>query len=61
MKAIPVIKSYLLTMPALRPLILAVKAFLSQRALNSASSGSLSSYSVINMCISYLQVTYPKL
>lgn len=55
-KAIPIINDYLDKMPALRPLILVVKGFLSQRDLNNAGNGSLSSYSIINMCISFLQV-----
>ncbi|TDL26370.1 Nucleotidyltransferase [Rickenella mellea] len=55
-KAIPIVKSYLNKLPALRPLVLVVKRFLSQRNLNSAASGSLSSYSIVCMCISFLQL-----
>jgi non-canonical poly(A) RNA polymerase PAPD5/7 len=55
-QAIAVVNEYLSKMPALRPLILTVKAFLSQRNLNSAAHSGLGSYAVICMCISFLQV-----
>ena len=54
--AIPLIKQYLDTMPALRPLIMTVKAFLAARGLNSAATGGLGSYSVTLLAISFLQV-----
>ncbi|KAL5533861.1 hypothetical protein ACEPAG_321 [Sanghuangporus baumii] len=54
-RAIPLIKQYLADLPALRPLILAVKAFLSLRDLNDASQGTLSSYAITLLCISFLQ------
>ncbi|KAH8119786.1 Nucleotidyltransferase [Phellopilus nigrolimitatus] len=55
-RAIPVVKQFLETMgPSLRPLILAVKAFLSLRDLNDASQSTLSSYAITILCISFLQ------
>ena len=55
-KAIPLIKSYLEEMPALRALILCIKMFLSPRGLNNAAQGTLSSYAITLMTISFLQV-----
>jgi non-canonical poly(A) RNA polymerase PAPD5/7 len=54
--AIEPINNFLATMPALRPLIMIVKGFLTQRGLNSAASSGLSSYAVICMVINFLQV-----
>ncbi|KAL5535875.1 hypothetical protein ACEPAF_3969 [Sanghuangporus sanghuang] len=54
-RAIPLIKQYLADLPALRPLIVAVKAFLSLCDLNDASQGTLSSYAITLLCISFLQ------
>ncbi|KAJ7799109.1 hypothetical protein B0H14DRAFT_2904382 [Mycena olivaceomarginata] len=59
-RAIAVVNEYLSKMPALRPLILTVKAFLSQRNLNSAAHSGLGSYAVICMCISFLQLNPSK-
>ncbi|KAJ7360862.1 Nucleotidyltransferase [Mycena albidolilacea] len=59
-QAIAVVNEYLSKMPALRPLILTVKAFLSQRNLNSAAHSGLGSYAVICMCISFLQLNPSK-
>ncbi|KAF7340984.1 Non-canonical poly(A) RNA polymerase PAPD5 [Mycena sanguinolenta] len=59
-QAIAVVNEYLSKMPALRPLILIVKGFLSQRNLNSAAYGGLGSYAVICMCISFLQLNPSK-
>ncbi|KAJ6457266.1 hypothetical protein C8R45DRAFT_913659 [Mycena sanguinolenta] len=59
-QAIAVINEYLSKMPALRPLILIVKGFLSQRNLNNAAHGGLGSYAVICMCISFLQLNPSK-
>ena len=55
LKGVEVINTCLAKMPALRPLILVVKGFLSQRGLNDASKAGLGSYAVILMCISFLQ------
>lgn len=54
-RGIEIINRYLAQMPALRPLILVVKGFLSQRSLNDASQSGLGSYAVTLMCISFLQ------
>jgi len=59
-KSIELINAYLANMPALRPLILVVKGFLSQRSLNDASKSGLGSYAVILMCISFLQMNPSK-
>jgi non-canonical poly(A) RNA polymerase PAPD5/7 len=55
-RAIEIVNEYLSQMPALRPLILIIKGFLSQRNLNNAAYGGLGSYAVTLMCISFLQV-----
>ncbi|KAL6307738.1 hypothetical protein BKA93DRAFT_54235 [Sparassis latifolia] len=55
-EAIPKIASYLNEMPALRYLVTLCKGFLSFKNLNSASEGGLSSYSIICMVISFLQL-----
>jgi non-canonical poly(A) RNA polymerase PAPD5/7 len=54
--AITVIKKYLEHFPALRPLILVIKAYLNQRGMNEVYKGGLGSYSIICMAISFLQV-----
>ncbi|KAJ6541593.1 hypothetical protein B0H19DRAFT_1173733 [Mycena capillaripes] len=59
-RAIEIVNEHLSKMPALRPLILIVKAFLSQRNLNNAAYGGLGSYAVILMCISFLQLNPSK-
>ncbi|KAK7063560.1 Non-canonical poly(A) RNA polymerase PAPD5 [Favolaschia claudopus] len=59
-QAIAIVNDYLAKMPALRPLILAVKGFLSQRDLNNAAHSGLGSYAVICMCISFLQLNPSK-
>ncbi len=58
-KAIPVIKHYLDEMPALRYLVLVIKAFLSQKGLDLASSGGLGSYATMCLVIHFLQVRFP--
>lgn len=55
-KAVPIIVDYLNKMPALRYLVLVIKSYLSRLRLNSASNGGLSSYSLICLVISFLQV-----
>ncbi|PSR72028.1 hypothetical protein PHLCEN_2v12094 [Hermanssonia centrifuga] len=55
-KAIPVIKRYLDEMPALRHLVLVIKAFLAHKGLNSAASGGLGGYATICLAIHLLQV-----
>jgi non-canonical poly(A) RNA polymerase PAPD5/7 len=54
--AIAVIRKYLQNFPALRPLILIVKSYLSQRGMNEVYKGGLGSYSIICLVISFLQV-----
>ena len=55
-RAIPLIKQFVTDLPALAPLLLAVKAFLSLRDLNDASQSTLSSYAITLLCINFLQV-----
>ena len=54
-----IVNAYLSSLPALKPLVLVVKAFLSQRGMNEVYSGGLGSYSVICLVISFLQL-HPK-
>ncbi|KAG8813456.1 hypothetical protein FRC19_002408 [Serendipita sp. 401] len=58
-KAITMIKKYLDRFPALRSLILVVKAYLNQRGMNEVYKGGLGSYSIICLAISFLQM-HPK-
>ncbi|EPQ60182.1 Nucleotidyltransferase [Gloeophyllum trabeum ATCC 11539] len=58
---IEVLKGYLEKMPALRPLILVLKGFLTQRKLNSAADAGLGSFALISMIISFLQLNPSKL
>lgn len=55
---IALVQKYLKDMPALRPLVLLIKALLEQHRLHSAQSSGLSSYCVICMVISFLQVSF---
>ncbi|KAH9932423.1 Nucleotidyltransferase [Amylocystis lapponica] len=55
-QAIPIIVDYLHKMPALRHLVYVVKGFLLREQLNSASNGGMSSYALICLVISFLQV-----
>lgn len=55
-KAVEIISSYLMKMPALRPLVLVLKSFLKLRNLNSAASSGLSSYALTCMTISFIQL-----
>lgn len=50
------VNAFLDTMPALRPLVLVLKALLDRRGLATASTGGLSIFSVICMVVSFLQV-----
>ena len=54
--AVHFIQDHVDGLPPLRPLVLAVKAFLKSRALNETFTGGLSSYSLVNMAIAYLQL-----
>lgn len=51
-----IINNFLARLPALRPLALIFKAFLSQRDMNEVYNGGLGSYSVVCMVLSFLQV-----
>ena len=51
-----IVNSYIAALPALKPLVLVIKAFLSQRGMNEVYSGGLGSYSVICLVVSFLQV-----
>jgi non-canonical poly(A) RNA polymerase PAPD5/7 len=51
-----VIKRFLAEIPAIRPIVLAIKLFLSQRGINEVFTGGLGSYSVVLLVISFLQV-----
>jgi non-canonical poly(A) RNA polymerase PAPD5/7 len=55
---ITVINDHLARMPALRPLVLVIKAFLTQRGLGSAANSGLGSYAIICMCIAFLMVSF---
>ena len=46
-------------LPALRALVLIIKAFLSQRSMNEVFSGGLGSYSIVCLAVSFLQM-HPK-
>lgn len=52
-----IVNSYIAALPALKPLVLVIKAFLSQRGMNEVYSGGLGSYSVICLVVSFLQVS----
>lgn len=55
-KTVQIVQNYLNEMPALRPLVLVLKRMLSQCDLDSAVTAGLSTYSLIFMIISFLQV-----
>lgn len=57
LSTIPIIKKHLDSMPALRPLVLLLKVFLTRRSLNSAATGGLGSFGLILLVISFLQVS----
>ena len=47
-------------LPALRTLVLIIKAFLGQRSMNEVFSGGLGSYSIVCLAVSFLQM-HPKI
>ncbi|KAI0037961.1 Nucleotidyltransferase [Auriscalpium vulgare] len=59
-QAIALVKGYLASMPALRPLLLVLKALLEMHGLGSAATGGLSSYAATCMLISFLQLNPTK-
>lgn len=54
-----IVNRFITEFPALRPLVLVVKSFLSQRSMNEVFSGGLGSYSIVCMVINMLQVRTP--
>ncbi|KAI0640193.1 hypothetical protein C8Q77DRAFT_1214485 [Trametes polyzona] len=56
LRAVPILRDYFKRMPALRFLVLTLKSLLSRHGLNSASSSGLSSYGLICLAISFLQL-----
>lgn len=56
LRAIPIIKEYVATLPVLRPLILVLKAYLASQKLNSAATGGLGSFALMCTVISFIQV-----
>nr|XP_022908345.1 non-canonical poly(A) RNA polymerase protein Trf4-1-like [Onthophagus taurus] len=55
-KSAELINQYLQEYPALRKLVYVLKQFLLQRDLNEVFTGGISSYSLILMCISFIQL-----
>lgn len=55
-KSVELIKDFCIQFPALKKLVLVLKQFLLQRDLNEVFHGGISSYSLILMCISFLQL-----
>ena len=53
---LPVIKGYVAQLPALRPLVLVLKAYMAVQNLNSPAFGGLGSYALIFMIITFLKV-----
>jgi len=51
---------FLKELPALRALVLIIKAFLGQRSMNEVFSGGLGSYSIVCLAVSFLQM-HPKI
>lgn len=51
------INNYLKKYPALRAIVLIIKAFLHQRSMNEVYSGGLGSYSIVCLAVSFLQVS----
>lgn len=57
-KSAELIKRYMSQYPALTKLVYVLKQFLLERDLNEVFTGGISSYSLILMCISFLQLHY---
>ena len=51
------INEYLKKFPALRAIVLIIKAFLNQRSMNEVYSGGLGSYSIVCLAVNFLQVS----
>ena len=56
LKVVPRVNSYFDSIPALRPLVLVVKSFVYCKEANSDLKGGVSTYAIVCMCISFLQV-----
>lgn len=56
-KSAELIKTYMEQFPVLPKLVYVLKQFLLERDLNEVFTGGISSYSLILMCISFLQVS----
>lgn len=57
-KSAEMIKHYMSAFPMLSKLVLVLKQFLAQRDMNEVFYGGISSYSLILMVVSFLQVLY---
>ncbi|KAH9854339.1 hypothetical protein C2E23DRAFT_867398 [Lenzites betulinus] len=56
LRAVPILRDYFQRVPALRYLVMTLKSLLSRHGLNSASSSGLSSYALILLTLSFLQL-----
>lgn len=56
--AVGIVKGFMEEFEALRPMILVVKSFLSQRSMNEVFTGGLGSYSIVCIIVSFLQVRF---
>ncbi|KAF8584098.1 Nucleotidyltransferase [Ramaria rubella] len=59
-KAVRIVNSMLKELPALEPLVMVIKLFLSQRSMNEVYTGGLGSYAIVCMAVSFLQM-HPKI
>ncbi|KDQ61225.1 hypothetical protein JAAARDRAFT_124189 [Jaapia argillacea MUCL 33604] len=58
--AVRMVNQFIAELPALRPLVMIIKAFLSQRSMNEVFTGGLGSFSIVCMAVSFLQM-HPKI
>ncbi|OSD00930.1 Nucleotidyltransferase, partial [Trametes coccinea BRFM310] len=56
LRAVPILRNYFERLPALRYLVLVLKGLLTRHGLNTAASSGLSSYGLILLAISFLQL-----
>jgi non-canonical poly(A) RNA polymerase PAPD5/7 len=56
LRVVPRVNEYFGLMPALRPLVLVLKSFIFCKEVDSELKGGLSTYALVCMCISFLQV-----
>ncbi|CAK4066243.1 unnamed protein product [Aphanomyces euteiches] len=52
--ATEILRTAVLSMPAMRPLAIVLKTFLREKGLNSAFTGGLSSYALVLLCLHYM-------